>query len=72
MLAFGKPATQSSNYGRFVAWHAVDGNLNTIASTNSGGNSYWKVFLGDIYVVTKIVVYVVGGGKKGNRKFTDI
>ena len=61
-VALGKPAKQSSVYGRGNASRAVDGNENSswvgrsITHTGKDKNAWWQVDLGKGYQIDKIVI----------------
>ncbi len=56
-VALGKPASQSTTMGSFVAANAVDGNLNNFTHTwgnASDANPWWQVNLGGGYLIQQI------------------
>ncbi len=58
-VALGKPASQSTTLGGFVAGNAVDGNLNNFTHTVGNANDanpWWQVNLGGSYLIQGITV----------------
>ena len=58
-VAYGKPASQSSDFnGNNIASRAVDGNSNNgITHTKSSTDPWWSVDLQTIYIINEIKVY---------------
>merc|ERR1712032_1529916 len=51
-------ATQSSTYqGHYVAKNAIDKDTNKFSHTNTGDAEWWKVNLGFVETVSKVIVY---------------
>lgn len=68
MLAFGKPTSLLPKDGAHYAHLAVDGDLETHASTANNYETCWIVHLGEDYIIREVLVYVVKAGQ-GTRKF---
>lgn len=53
-MARGKNATQSSVTGSFTPDKAVDGNEDTFAITNQGYGQWWRLDLGEQFIIKSI------------------
>ncbi|KAI0223054.1 hypothetical protein LSAT2_025710 [Lamellibrachia satsuma] len=75
-VAYNKPASQSIGDwgGRFPAGRAVDGNTNpsmagghcALPDTDWGSNAWWMVDLGEIYNVSRVIIYNRDSGSSGH------
>ena len=77
-MAYNKPASQSigDGGGSFPAWRAVDGNTNPAMGgshcahpdTDLGRNAWWMVDLGEIYNISRVVIYNRDAGSSGKNR----
>ena len=76
-VAFNKPSSQSIGDwgGRFPAGRAVDGNTNPSMAgghcanpdTDWGSNAWWMVDLGEIYNISRVIIYNRDAGSTGKN-----